>query len=119
MSEVWLIRHGESISNANLPTGDPSQSSLTELGAAQAEQIVGAFEDAPDLFVISPYLRAQQTAVPTLTRFPHIPQEIWPVHEFTYLNPTRYHGTIGTDRWPFAAAYWERNDPHEKEDGGG
>jgi broad specificity phosphatase PhoE len=119
MSEVWLIRHGESISNANLPTGDPAESSLTEKGLTEAAQIMNAFDIAPDLFVISSYLRARQTAVPTLNRFPLVPHEEWPVHEFTYLNPARYHGTIGTDRWPFAAAYWERNDPHEKEDGGG
>lgn len=119
MSTVWFIRHGESISNANLPTGDPAQSSLTEKGFAQAEQIVRVFVDAPDLFVISPYLRAKQTAVPTLNRFPQVPQEVWPVHEFTYLNPVRYHGTTGTERWPHAQAYWKRCDPFENENGAG
>ncbi len=119
MTEVWLIRHGESISNANLPTGDPSQSALTEKGVAEAEQIVKAFAKAPDLFVVSSYLRARQTAVPTQQRFPHVPTEDWPVHEFTYLNPVRYHGTTGTERRPFALAYWERNNPHEKEGGAG
>ncbi|MCP4427046.1 MAG: histidine phosphatase family protein [Chloroflexi bacterium] len=119
MSEVWLIRHGESISNANLPTGDPSQSALTEKGVAEAEQIVKAFVEAPDLIVVSSYLRARQTAVPTQQRFPHIPTEEWPVHEFTYLNPVRYQGTTGTERRPFALAYWERNDPHENEGGAG
>lgn len=119
MSEVWFIRHGESISNANLPTGNPAESSLTEKGFAQGEQIASAFETVPDLFVISSYLRARQTAVPTLTRFPNVPQEEWPVHEFTYLNPVRYHGTTGTERRPYALAYWERNDPQEKEDGAG
>lgn len=119
MSEVWFIRHGESVSNANLPTGDPAESSLTEKGFIQAEQIAGAFETASDLFVISSYLRARQTAVPTLNRFPNVPQEVWPVHEFTYLNPLRYQGTTGTERRPYALAYWERNDPHEKEGGVG
>jgi broad specificity phosphatase PhoE len=74
---------------------------------------------APDLIVISPYLRARQTAVPTLNRFPNVPHEEWPVNEFTYLNPIRYQGTTGTERRPFALAYWERNDPQEKEGGAG
>ncbi len=115
MSEVWLIRHGESVSNANLPTGDPAKSSLTEKGFAEAEQIVKAFVKAPDLIVVSSYLRARQTAVPTISRFPHVPQEEWPIHEFTYLNPVRYHGTTGSERRPLALAYWERNNPHENE----
>ncbi len=119
MTEVWLIRHGESVSNANLPTGDPAQSSLTEKGFAEAACIPQAFVKAPDLFVVSSYLRARQTAVPTQQRFPHIPTEDWPVHEFTYLNPVRYHGTTGTERRPYALAYWERNDPDEKEGGEG
>lgn len=119
MSQVWLIRHGESISNADLPTGDPAESALTEKGLAQAGQIVNAFDTAPDLFVISSYLRARQTAVPTLNRFPYVPHEEWPVHEFTYLHPARYHGTTGTERRPYALAYWERCDPLEKEGGAG
>ena len=60
-----------------------------------------------------------QTAVPTLNHFPHVPQEEWPVHEFTYLNPQRYQGTTGIERRPYALAYWKRNNPHENEDGKG
>lgn len=119
MSQVWLIRHGESVSNADLPTGDPAESALTEKGFQQAECIAEAFTAVPDLIVISPYLRARQTAVPTLNHFPDVPQEEWPVHEFTYLHPVRYQGTTGTERRPLALAYWERNDPLEKEGGAG
>jgi broad specificity phosphatase PhoE len=119
MSEVWLIRHGESISNADLPTGDPAESPLTERGFQQAACIPDAFTAVPDLIVISPYLRARQTAVPTLNRFPTVPHEEWRVHEFTYLNPLRYQGTTGTERRPLALAYWERCDPLEKEGGQG
>lgn len=119
MSEVWFIRHGESVSNADLPTGDPAESALTEMGFQQAAWIAEAFVVAPDLVVVSPYLRARQTAVPTLNRFPHVPQEEWPVYEFTYLHPMRYEGTTGTERRPLALAYWERCDPLEKEGGQG
>jgi broad specificity phosphatase PhoE len=117
MSEVWLIRHGESISNANLPTGDPAESALTEVGLQQSVCIPNAFTAVPDLIVISSYLRARQTAVPTRHRFPDVPCEEWPVHEFTYLNPIRYQGTTGLERRPYALAYWERNDPDERDGG--
>ena len=119
MSQVWLIRHGESVSNANLPTGNPAETALTEKGFWQAECISRAFMVEPDLIVISPYLRARQTAVPTLNRFPTVLHEEWPVYEFTYLNPARYQGTTGTERRPYALAYWERSDPCEEEDGSG
>ncbi|KAA3656480.1 MAG: histidine phosphatase family protein [Chloroflexi bacterium] len=119
MTTVWFIRHGESISNANLPTKHPELSELTEKGHEQAKQIVKAFNQKPDLIVVSPYVRARQTAVPTITHFAPITVEEWPVFEFTYLHPERYNGTRGSDRGPIARAYWQRNDPFEKEMGGG
>jgi broad specificity phosphatase PhoE len=119
MLKVWFIRHGESVSNANLPTSHPAESALTPRGEAEARLIASAFLQAPDLIVVSPYLRARQTAVPTQSRFPNTPVEEWPVHEFTYLHPERYRGTTGSERGPYALAYWERNDPSEKEQGEG
>lgn len=119
MSTVWLIRHGESVSNANLPTTHPALSSLTAQGHSEALAVAQAFSQPPDLIVVSSYTRAQETAVPTQQRFPHVPTEIWPVHEFTYLHPSRYDGTTGSDRTPHAHAYWERNDPFEQELGEG
>lgn len=115
MPVVWFIRHGESESNANLRTKHPADSALTELGVWEAERIARAFERAPDLFVVSPFLRARQTAVPTLTQFPHVPVETWPVEEFTYLDPVHYDGTTGEERGPAALAYWERKDPFYKD----
>lgn len=119
MPKVWLVRHGESVSNADLPTADPVLSELTPRGHEEAKFIAEAFTAVPDLIVVSPYVRARETAVPTRTRFPHVPVEEWPVHEFTYLHPERYNGTTGSQRGPFAHAYWERNDPLEKEGGSG
>jgi len=119
MTTVWFIRHGQSISNANLPTKHPERSELTPQGHEEAKRIVKVFDQKPDLIVVSPYVRAKQTAVPTVTHFDPVPVEEWPVHEFTYLHPERYNGTRGSDRGPIARAYWERNDPFEKEMGGG
>jgi 2,3-bisphosphoglycerate-dependent phosphoglycerate mutase len=115
MVEAWFIRHGQSVSNADLPTAHPAQSELTPQGWLEAEQIVRAFTRQPDLLVLSPYLRAQQTAEPTLNRFPNVPSATWPVHEFTYLAAHHYDGTTGSERRPVAMTYWERNDPHYRD----
>ncbi|WP_420641254.1 histidine phosphatase family protein [Candidatus Leptofilum sp.] len=117
--EVWFIRHGESVSNANLPTTHPAASELTAKGHREAEYVAQAFTRKPDLIVVSPYIRARQTAVPTINRFNPIPVAEWPIHEFSYLHPDRYDGTTGEQRWPAARDYWHRMDPLEKEDGEG
>ncbi|MEM7118770.1 MAG: histidine phosphatase family protein [Chloroflexota bacterium] len=120
MPEVWFIRHGESAANANWITKDPALTELTPKGEAEAARVPAAFgERKPSLIVTSSYVRAQQTAVPTLNHFAPIPQEVWPVHEFTYLAPHRYNGTRMSERMPLAIDYWEKGDPHFKEDGAG
>ena len=119
MRIVWLIRHGESESNANLPTTHPAASALTGKGEAQARAVVSVFERRQDLVVVSPYLRAGQTAVPTLNHFHPIPTEEWPVHEFTYLSPIHYDGKRMDYRRPLAKAYWELSDPDHKNEGEG
>lgn len=117
--EVWFIRHGESVSNANLPTKHPAASELTEKGHREAEYVAQAFDKRPDLIVVSPYIRARQTAVPTINRFDPVQVDEWAVEEFSYLHPAKYNGTTGSQRWPDARAYWERMDPLENEGGMG
>lgn len=117
--EVWFIRHGESVSNANLPTRHPAESELTEKGHREAAYIAQAFTCKPDLIVVSPFIRARQTAVPTINRFHPVPVAEWPIFEFSYLHPEKYNGTTGDQRWPDAMAYWDRMDPQEKEGGAG
>ena len=108
---VWLIRHGQSESNAGLPTNGPGASPLTERGRRQAARMAETFTEPPALIVSSPFLRARQTAEPTMERFPEVPHEEWPVQEFTFLG--RLHGpqTTGEQRRPFADAYWRRLEP--------
>src|SRR5438874_5849901 len=112
MREIWLIRHGESESNAGLPTTHPTTTTLTPRGQAEAEAVAGVFARPPDRIILSAYDRAVQTAAPTLRRFPALLPETWPVHEFTYLAPARYRASTMHDRLPHVAAYWERCDPH-------
>jgi broad specificity phosphatase PhoE len=113
---VWLIRHGQSESNAGLPSLDYHGIPLTELGRQQAERIAEVFADPPRLIVSSPYLRARHTAQPTIDRFPAAACEEWPVQEFSYLRPLGRPIT-GHERDPEVRAYWERADPQLTEPG--
>lgn len=118
MPTVQLIRHAESEANAGLPTDNPRGILLTPHGHQQAAAVAAAFTKAPDLIVVSPFIRTQQTAAPLMQRFPQVPVAEWPVQEFTYLNPIKYVGTTETQRGVHAHAYWERCDPHWNDGGG-
>jgi broad specificity phosphatase PhoE len=109
---IWLIRHGESIGNAGGVTEAPHSIGLSEKGAQQAQQLADHFPKAPDLIVVTPYVRTHLTAAPLRQRFPHVPVTEWPLHEFTYLAPARYAGTTQDDREGPVQDYWNRCDPH-------
>jgi 2,3-bisphosphoglycerate-dependent phosphoglycerate mutase len=117
MVRVWLIRHGQSESNAGLPSGAPGASLLTALGHWQAEQVARTFGQSPALIVTSPYKRAQQTAEPTVRRFPDAARAEWPVQEFTYLGELRDRAMTSAEREPYVQAYWDRSDPREASGG--
>lgn len=112
MLTVRFIRHAESAANAGEATSDPASIPLTPLGHHQAQALSLSFGDAPSLIVCSSFLRVQQTAAPTLSRFSMVPSEIWPVHEFTYLSPSRCKSTTAEDRRPWVNEFWERSDPN-------
>ena len=98
-----FIRHGESTGNAGIPCNDLA---LKDLGWRQASEVAASWTETPDLIVTSPYLRTQQTAAPTIERFPEVPLEVWPIQEFTYLQPSRWNGTLSSERMQFIERYW-------------
>jgi broad specificity phosphatase PhoE len=106
-----FIRHGESTGNAGIPCNDLTLLELTEKGWRQAREVAADWTAAPDLIVTSPYLRTQQTAQPTIERFPQVPVVVWPIQEFTYLEPSRWNGTLSAARRPHIDAYWSAADP--------
>lgn len=108
---IWLIRHGESEANAGFATTDPVEVRLTEKGKRQAKMIAAQFRRPPALIITSAYVRTKQTAGPTMRRYPQVPCEVWPVHEFTYL--VSLHGIESTvhERRPLVDAFWNRFDP--------
>lgn len=110
--EVWWVRHGESVGNAGARTKDPGSYSLTPRGTAQAEAFAAKLTREPGLIVVSPYTRAQETAAPTIARFPGARVEQWPVQEITYLAPVRCIDTTQVERRFMAREFWAKCDPH-------
>lgn len=106
-----FIRHGESMANAGLASLDVASIKLTERGEGQAGRIAREWPETPSHIVTSPFLRTQQTAAPTIARFPGVPVETWDVAEFTYLQPARWNGTTGADRRPHVERFWAACDP--------
>ena len=106
-----FIRHGQSTGNVGIPCHDLAGLELTELGWEQARSVAAGWEEEPTLILTSPYLRAQQTAGPTISRFPSVPVESWPIQEFTYLQPSRWNGTLSRERSPYIERYWQEADP--------
>ena len=110
-TKIILVRHGQSVANAGGKTADHVTNPLTELGRAQSQDFAERLDCKPTLFVVSPFLRAQQTAEPLRQRFPDVPVEEWPIQEFSFLEPARHKGTSEADRQPHVVAYWQRQDP--------
>jgi broad specificity phosphatase PhoE len=106
-----FIRHAQSTANTGIPCNDLSLVELTDLGWEQATQLAEDWTETPALIVTSPYLRTQQTAKPTIERFSSVPIEVWPIQEFTFLEPSRWNGTSEIERRPCVAAYWKNCDP--------
>lgn len=106
-----FIRHGQSTANVGLPCNDLALPALTDLGWQQAAEVAEAWTELPTLIVTSPFLRAQQTAAPTIERYPDVPVEVWPIQEFTYLLPSRWNGTLNAERLRYVESYWQKADP--------
>lgn len=106
-----FIRHGETTANAGLTSADIASIPLTVRGEGQAGQLAREWIEAPSLIVTSPFERTRQTAAPTITRFPAVPVEVWPIEEFTYLQPARWNGTASAERRPHVERYWTAANP--------
>jgi broad specificity phosphatase PhoE len=108
---TWLVRHGQSASNAGLPAVGHGEVPLTALGQDQAREVARRVDRQPDRLIVSPFLRAQETAAPIRERWPRTPCEVWPIQELTYLSPARCKGTTADVRRPWIEAYWRGCDP--------
>lgn len=108
---VWLVRHGESASNAGEASRSAGCTSLSGRGAREAEKIADTVVVPPDLIVTSPYRRTEETAAPLIRKFPDIRREVWEIQEFTFLGSEHYFGKTQEDRRLPARKYWQECDP--------
>lgn len=113
LREVWFIRHAESVANAGGRTREAPSYPLSELGFRQAEQLAPRLPADPQLIILSPYLRARQTAAPFQRRMTGAVAEEWPVQEVQYLDPVQCVDTTQDERRALSLAYWERADACE------
>jgi probable phosphoglycerate mutase len=111
MTEFWFIRHGESESNAGFTSNSDQSTPLTAKGKLQAQFVANHIVRAPDLFVVSPYLRANQTAEPTLSKFLTTPTQTWPIQEFSYLSHEQYQNTNSKQRSKMSQTFFKQADP--------
>lgn len=115
MKQLYIIRHAESIANAGKRTDRHDTVPLSEKGREQAEFLAQTLEVIPDLVVVSPFTRTQETASPYLSRYPHVPVEVWDVQEFTYLDTKLYSGTTAEERLDAVRKFWERLQIHHQD----
>ncbi len=111
VKEVWFVRHGESTGNVGMITGNVKDIELTDNGRLQAVEASSKIITQPDLIVATPYIRTQQTAEPTRTKFATTPFEIWDLQEFTFLDSNLCMNTTREQRVPYSNEYWAKNDP--------
>ena len=110
-TEIWLVRHGQSAANAGLPTDDPAAIPLTDKGHVQSREFAQWLPHGAYAVWTSSYVRAQETALPTLQRLELSAQTHDDLHEFITLCPERCAGTSNLERMPWIEAYWKRSDP--------
>ena len=108
---IYLIRHAESVGNAGGKNFSNALNPLTEKGIQQSIKLLQRIPAKPDLIVVSPYQRSQQTAEPLIKKYPDVPVEIWKVQEFTSLDLSLYEDTTHDERKVIQKEYLAKNDP--------
>jgi broad specificity phosphatase PhoE len=112
--EAIFIRHGQSTANAGDWNQPFAQIELTPLGQHQAEALAARWEFTPSLIVVSPFVRTQQTAAPTIARFPDVPVETWPIQEFTFWDIAHWGGSAPEIEVEDVERFWRVGDPQHR-----
>ena len=109
-----FVRHAESLNQTGSPASDRTQSGLSPNGIEQALDFADTVTAPPNLIVVSPFKRSQQTAQAVMKRFPDVPAQIWEIEEFEYLAPERW-AEAAHDRQERVEEYWAAADPKFKD----
>jgi broad specificity phosphatase PhoE len=109
-----FIRHGQSAANVGIWDGPFAEIPLTAVGQQQAEDLAASWDFTPDLIAVSPFTRTRQTAAPTIARFPQVPVEIWPIHEFTFWDRAYWGAMTPEEDQATVFRYWDKADPEHR-----
>lgn len=109
---ILIARHAQSAANAGGSTSIAAAIPITEIGSRQASCLASHVTQEPGLIVVSPFLRAKETAGPLRWKFPATMTQEWPAQEFTYLDAAACAGTTYRERAHLRAAFWKRSDPN-------
>ncbi|HEY0756565.1 MAG TPA: histidine phosphatase family protein [Ktedonobacteraceae bacterium] len=116
IQNVMFIRHGESEAHIGKAATHIEEVGLTEAGKRKADEIADMFLSIPDLIISSPYLRAWETAYPTIQHFSSVTHVTWPeVREFTYLGSLRGQCLTKQERSGKVDEFWKRCDPEHRD----
>ena len=111
MTDIYIVRHGQSAANVGEITHDPAQIPLTQTGVQQAADLASLLEITPRQVITSNYVRAKNTAQPFCQRWGLSSRELPVLHEFVTLSPSVVNGTSVDFRKPLIDAYWDAAEP--------
>jgi alpha-ribazole phosphatase len=111
MSRLTFVRHGQSVANAGGVTMEHALIPLSPLGEAQAACVADFLPAEPSRVLVSPYIRALDTARPYCLRVGREATVHPLLQEFSALDADSLQGMTGEQRRPIADAYWRAADP--------
>ncbi|MBK8205883.1 MAG: histidine phosphatase family protein [Planctomycetes bacterium] len=95
MATWWFVRHGESLAQLNQWSGHDQETPLSPLGEQQADSLAEPVATLPiQRVLVSPYLRARQTATRATRLLDHPHQQVHDLRERLMGDEyrLRYHG---------------------------
>lgn len=108
---VFLVRHGQSASNAGGITLPHALIPLTAVGQQQATVLASVLPHAPSRLLASPFVRAVDTSQP-YAACTGKSVELEPLlQEFDMIDPAVIAGMDQSPRRPVSDAFWQEADP--------
>jgi alpha-ribazole phosphatase len=114
MRTIIFVRHGQSHSNVGGVTMEHHAIPLTDVGRNQAELLSLMLPELPADVLVSPFLRAQDTAAPYCTRYSVKRRTLDVLREFETIDPELLKGMSGDERRPIVDAYWAESLPDKR-----
>lgn len=115
MKKLYIVRHGQSLSNVGGVAMPNAEIPLTELGQTQSKEvadwIIQKTNGHIDSIMVSEYIRTQLTAEPLISMTNIKPSCIQGLQEFNYLKFDTIKNISITKRLSIANQYWQERTP--------